>query len=383
MVEIKNLKKIANRILKAVEGKERIIIYGDSDPDGVGSVIILEEALKDLGLSPAAIYFPDREKEGYGVNKTALKYLEKKAPALFITLDCGIGNIEEVEIAKQMGFEVIIIDHHKMLPQIPKASIICDPKQKGDKYPFKELATAGIAYKLVKLLFSLTGEDYKPEKFLELAALSTLADMMILENDNEKIVREGVLALNFTQRPGLIALMDLTDFKNWDTQEVRRKLISPLNAGQTKRHLNEAYSLLVEKDLKKAKSKAKRLMKKAEKKGEEISRVTQEVEEGLNQNQEVIFEGKEDWSLVWLGPAASRLCQRFGKPVFLFKKGEKESPGAVRMPKGLDAVKAMISCKELLKTYGGHPLAAGFRIKNGNIKKFKKCLIKYFGEAKR
>jgi len=377
--KIKNLKKVANRILKAVQDKERVIIYGDSDPDGVTAVIILEEALKELGLSAKAIYFPDRESEGYGMNETALNYLKKYAPALFITLDCGIGNVKEVEIAKKMGFEVIIIDHHKMLPEIPKASILCDPKQEGDKYPFKELSTAGIIYWLIKLLFASVGQKYKPEQYLELVAISTLADMMVVEQDNEKFVREGLLALNFTKRQGLIALMDITDFKNWDVEEVRKKIISPLNAGQTKKHFNEAYLLLIEKDFKKARTKAKKLIQKADKRREDIYAITGEVKDRVVDNdQEIIFEGSKNWPLYLLGPSASRACQRFEKPVFLFTRGEKESPGAVRMPKGLDAVKAMISCKELLKTYGGHPLAAGFRVKNENIEKFKECLIKYF-----
>ncbi len=384
MAEIKNLKKAANRILKAVQDKERIIIYGDSDPDGVAAVIILEEALKELGCVPKAIYFPDREKEGYGMNETALDYLKKHAPALFITLDCGIGNVKEVEIAKKMGFEVIIIDHHKILPEIPKASIICDPKQEGDKYPFKELSTGGIVYRLIKLLFASVDQEYKPEQYLELVAISTLADMMILEQDNEKFVTEGLLALNFTKRQGLIALIDITDFKNWDIGEVRKKIISPLNAGKTKKHFNEAYLLLIEKDLKKARSKAKKLIEKAEKRKQDIYAITEELNDRVIHNeQEIIFEGSKDWPLYLLGPSASRISQRFEKPVFLFTKGKKESPGAVRMPKGLDAVKAMISCKELLKTYGGHPLAAGFRVKNENLEEFKKCLIKYFRQTKR
>ena len=131
--------------------------------------------------------------------------------------------------------------------------------------------------------------------------------------------------------------------------------------------------------MKKAKTKAKKLIQKADKRKEDIYMITGEVKERVvDDNQEIIFEGSKDWPLYLLGPSASRVCQRFEKPVFLFTIGEKESPGAVRMPKGLDAVKAMISCKKLLKTYGGHPLAAGFRLKNENLEKFKNCLIRYF-----
>jgi len=380
--QIKNLKKVANRILEAVKNKEKVILYGDADPDGVASVIILKETLDALGSPPIQIYFPDREKEGYGITEVALKILAKKAPALLITLDCGIGNVREVEIAKKIGFEVIIIDHHKMLPEVPKASIICDPKQKGDKYPFKELATAGISYKLSKILFSSVGKSYRLEKFLELVAIATLADQMPLLQDNEKLVKEGILALNFTERKGLKSLMEETQFGSSSIKEVRRKILPPLNAALATGSLNEAYLLLIEKDPKKAKEGAKKLIEKAELRREEIKSIFWELEERILKRgkapQRIIFEGDESWPLIFLGSVASRICQKYKKPVFLFKKGKEESPGAVRTPKGLDGVKMMINCRQLLITYGGHPLAAGFRIKNENLQSFKECLFKYF-----
>jgi single-stranded-DNA-specific exonuclease len=377
-MEIKNLEKAAERILKAIKDKENIILYGDADPDGVGSVVILKETLEELRAEHIFIYFPDREKEGYGINEKALNTLKKHSPALFIALDCGIGNVKEVELAKEIGFEVIIIDHHKPLPETPQASLICDPRQKGDEYPFKELATVAIVYKLSKLLFSLVGKNYRPERFLELVALATISDLMPLEDENEKLVREGLLALGFTKREGLKALIKINNLKDVDLQEVRRKVISPLNAGLAKDHSNETYLLLIEKDPKEAKKKAKKAIERLKERRESIKMITGKVKERIEDSQEIIFEGDKEWPLVFLGPVASRICQEYKKPTFLYQKGSSESVGAVRMPKGLDAVKAMISCRELLKTYGGHPPAAGFRIKNESLEEFKNCLIKYF-----
>lgn len=377
-MEIKNLKKTAERILAALLNKENIILYGDADPDGISSVVILKETLEALGGKPSCVYFPDREKEGYGIHQEALRKLERYAPALFLALDCGMGNVQEVGLAKKMRFEVIIIDHHKPLPETPKASIICNPKQKDDQYPFKWLATVGIVYKLSKLLCSISKKQFRAEKFLELAALATLADLMPLEDENEKMVQEGILALKFTERPGLKALMKVNKVKNFDLKEVRQKIVSPLNAGETKDSLNETYLLLIEKDLKKAQGIAENLIEKLNLRKEEIKRIVGEIEERLDLSQKIIFEGDESWPLVFLGPVASRICQKYKKPVFLFRKGKKESPGAVRMPEGQDGVKAMMSCSKLLKTYGGHPPAAGFRIKNENLEKFQNCLIKYF-----
>jgi single-stranded-DNA-specific exonuclease len=127
MAEIKNIKKAAERISKAIEKKEKIILYGDADMDGIGSTIILEEAIGALGGKIEAIYFPDRELEGYGLNEDALKFLKKSAPALLILLDCGIGNFDEIKIAKKLKFEVMIVDHHKTLGKLPAASVIVNP----------------------------------------------------------------------------------------------------------------------------------------------------------------------------------------------------------------------------------------------------------------
>ena len=175
---IKNLKKAAGRILKAIENSERVILYGDGDLDGVSSVIILKETIKTLGGKISSVYFPDRETEGYGITKKALDFLKKFSPALLIALDCGIGNFKEIKEAKKLGFFVIVIDHHKVLDRLPKADIIVDPKQKGDKYLFKELAAVGITFKLSELLLGEKMTESLRKNFLELVALATIADMM-------------------------------------------------------------------------------------------------------------------------------------------------------------------------------------------------------------
>src|SRR3990170_683109 len=152
-MEIKNLKKAAQRILRAIKDKEKIILYGDSDLDGVSSVIILKESIRNLGGHAEAIYFPDRDKEGYGLTKKALESLKDFVPALLVMADCGIGNFEELSLAKKIGLEAVVIDHHEVLGKLPIASIIVDPKQKTDKYPFKLFAATGIVYKLSKEMF--------------------------------------------------------------------------------------------------------------------------------------------------------------------------------------------------------------------------------------
>lgn len=379
--EIRNLRKAAQRILKAIKNKEKIILYGDADLDGIASVVILKETIKSLGGIVGNIYFPDREKEGYGINKEALNFLSGSAPALFISLDCGISNFEEVEVAKKMGFEVIIIDHHEILGKLPKASIVIDPKQESDKYPFKQLANAVIAFKLSDLL--LTNKNCKNlrKSFLELAALATLSDMMPEVGENKVLIEEGLRCLESTWRPGLKKFFEIDFIKEYkSTRQIAQKIVSAFNAGEAQDHLHESYLLLTSSSQEEAESLALKLLKKATQKKAKIQEISETIKEKIlgNPTDNIIFEGNSSWPVILVGPIASRVCAQFQRPTFIFKKYKEESQGAVRMPKGLNGVKFLMGCQEILKTFGGHPQAAGFRIKNENLDKFKKCLIQQF-----
>jgi len=383
MAEIKNLKKAAKRISKAIKAKEKIILYGDGDLDGTCSVIILEESIKNLGGEVFKVYFPDREKEGYGLNKQALDYLKPIAPALLITLDCGIGNFKETEIAKKIGFEVMIIDHHEVLDKTPKASIVVDPKQKGDRYLFKNFANTGIVYKLSQVLLKEKLEGLLDKNFLELVALATLADMMPQVGENKILTMEGLSALNETLRPGLKIFWKMDP--NKEPVQIKRmasRIISILNIAGFKDHLTGSYILLNSAGGKTTEKLVKDLIKKGEERYSRIKEITWEVQERILKDLEssIVFEGNKDWPLAFAGSVASRTCRDFQKPTFIFRKGKTESRGAVRTPGGLNSVEAMKSCSVLLETFGGHPLASGFTVKNENLDKFKECLIEYFAK---
>ena len=229
-MEIKNLEKAAQRIKTAIQNKKRIILYGDGDLDGITSVIILKEAIENLNGKVPAVYFPDRELEGYGLSKKGLEYLKQFAPALLIVLDCGITNFEEIKIGKKIGFEIIVIDHHQVLDKPPEADIIVNPQQKDDPYPFKGLATAGIVFKLAE---KLLGDKMSPllrDNFLELVALATLADMMPQKEENIVFISEGLEAIKHSWRPAIIAFKEADCFKKIPTLKERvSKFISILN----------------------------------------------------------------------------------------------------------------------------------------------------------
>ncbi len=385
MKEIKNLKKTAERIKKAIKSKEKIIIYGDADLDGTCSVLILQESIRNLEGKVEKVYFPDREKEGYGINKKALDRLKPLAPALLISVDCGIGNFEEVEIAKEIGFEVIVIDHHKTLDRIPNASIVVDPKQEGDEYPFKEFANAGITYKLAKVLLGENLKGSLNKSFLELVALATIADMMIQIDENNLFIMEGLSSLPKTVRPGLRAFWGIGFIKKKEDINKRTagKITSVLNsAGVNKDHLTDSYVLLTASEQEQAEEIAQSLIEKREEKRARIEDIVWEVKKRAMEDfkKPMIFEGDEDWPLAFAGSAASKICNEFEKPVFIFRKKKRLSKGAVRTPKGIDSVEAMSSCADLLETFGGHPLASGFTIKTSKLEDFKACLIDYFNK---
>lgn len=378
MTDIKNLKRAATRIKKAVKNQEKIILYGDSDLDGVTSVLILEESIKSLSGNVAVIYFPDWETEDYGLNDLAIKTLEPESPALLILLDCGIGNFEELKQAKKMGFDVIVIDHHEILGKVPNEALVVDPKQPGDEHEFKKLTTVSIVYELCCIL--LSGKSHAlNQSFIELAALGTIADMMPEEGTNGFVIAAGLPSIESTMRPGLKAAIDVSIQGDVTPRGIFQKLVAVLNISNVNAHLTQTYELLSSDDYEKAKVLASELLLASEKRSQDIYDIVGGIASTLEGSHPVmIFEGSTDWSQVLTGAIASRLCNKFKKPVFVFKTKEFKSKGSVRTPKGVDAVTALKACDKYLDMYGGHPPAAGFTLKNENLEKFKKCLTEYF-----
>jgi len=386
MAEIKNLKKAASRILKAVKNKEKIILYGDADLDGVTSVIILKDTIKNLGGKITAVYFPDREIEGYGISEQGLNFFKKEAPALFIAVDCGIGNFKETKLARELGFETIIIDHHKVLDDLPDADIIVDPKQKEDKYPFKGLASVGIVFKLSEILLKNKMTESLRKNFLELVAMATIADMMPKEGENDFFIKEGLHSLEKSFRPGIKAFFETAVIKNCpDIWHKVSKMNSILNIRDVENRLPASFRLLTASSVEETKELLGKLLVKAKVRREKIQEIINEVEERISGKDEpIIFEGGEDFELTLISSVASVICQKYQKSTFLFKKLKQESQGTVRTPSKVDSVELMKKCSEYLLTYGGHPQASGFRIKNDNLEQFKNCLTnRVFAEQKR
>lgn len=369
-MEIKNLKKAAERILEGTEKKEKIFLYPDADLDGVCSAVIIKETVESLGGKIEKIYFSDREKEGYGVSEVGLYFLKNFGPGLLITLDCGITNFSEIDLARELGFETIIIDHHEIVERVPNAEIVVDPKQKDDPYPFKNLATVGIVFKLVEEILKEKLSNGMRANFLELVALATLADMVPQEGENRLWIKEGMESMKRSFRPAIQVIKNYFSIPNGI-----QKVISILNVRLSfENNSSPIFSFLTSPTLEEAEKLFNLFLEKFEKRKEELKKILAKIKT-LIKDEKIIFLGEENWDFSLIPSIASQVCQIYKKPTFIFKKNEKESVGSVRCPPQVNSVELMKKCKDFLISFGGHPGASGFRIKNENLEDFKKCLL--------
>ncbi len=376
--------KVAERIKLAIKNGERIILYGDSDMDGISSVVLLQETIEHLGGKVDATCFPNRESDGYGITASALEYLKEKVPALLITLDLGIGNVKEAVDATALGFEVIIVDHHQPLAEIPQASLVVDYHQPGDNYPFKNLANVGVTYNLAYELLDGNIPAELNGRLLELAALGTIADMMPQVEQNREMIDLGLASLKHTTRPAFQAFHQLLKGSRKYEETIAPGIISAINASESAGFKSPGYELITAPTISAAKDMAQDLMDKAHYKQEQIKSIVEEIERRIAKKgeQPIIFEGDPAWKLILAGSAASILVKKYEKPIFIFRTMDGESAGSVRNPKGTDGVAAMRSCADILVRYGGHVLASGFRVKNEHLDAFRNRLIEYFANAK-
>ncbi len=361
---MKNLKETAERLKKASLLKEKIILYGDADLDGITSVIILKKTLERMGVESKE-FFVDREKRGYGLSEKSIDMIKEESPALIVSLDCGISNFKGIEKANREGFEVIIVDHHTPLGKLPPASLIVCPKQ--EERVFTGYSNGGLALKLSLEIL----EEEIPE-FYELAALSIVGDMMPQEGENETILKKAFSA--FPQNEALKVLGEILEASS--PKDLFDQSVSLLNVTEMIEGIPRSFTFLLSEE-KESEKIAKELIEEREKRRKKTEKIEKDVER-MYQGEEIVFLGKEDWSSYLLGKAASKLLTRYKKPIFLYKKGKEESRGTVRVPSSTNAIEAMKSCQDILDDFGGHPPAAGFSLKNKNLEEFKKRLIDYF-----
>jgi single-stranded-DNA-specific exonuclease len=380
-LKVVGMKKAVERIIKAHERKEKIAIYGDYDADGVSSSAVLYEVLTSLNFSKETLcYIPDRQSEGYGLNKPALDYLKKKGVTLIITVDCGITNVSEVEIAKKMGMEVIITDHHHIPVKLPKAYTVINPHLANSGFGFTNLAGVGVAFKLAQALLSIMDNSQKEQLkwLLDLVAIGTIADCVPLLGENRVLAKYGLLVLSKTKRAGLLEMfkvgrINISEDNIPNAHKVAFQISPRINAAGRMDHANTAYKLLIEKNVAQARILALEIEDKNKERQKITSEIFQEVKIIVSKSfseKKFIFAENSHWPVGLLGLVAGKITEEFKKPALIMQRQEKELVGSLRSIPEVNIIEKLEKCQDLLIKFGGHPQAAGISIRPENLVKF-------------
>lgn len=366
-----------NRIIKAIENKENITIYGDYDVDGITSITVLKSFLNDIGVE-ANTYIPNRLIEGYGLNKEAIDKISKKGCNLMITVDCGISAIEEIEYANSLGIETIITDHHEAGNEIPKAIAVIDNKRKDSKYPFRELAGVGVVFKLIQAIgitLKLKEESYL--KYLDIVCIGTISDIVPLVDENRVIAKLGLLLVAQTKNIGLRSIINSSGYNKIDSNTISFGVAPRINACGRMGKAEEALELFLSKDKSEVNELTNKLNEHNRKRQETEKTIFENAvekikEEHLDENKAIIV-GGENWHHGVIGIVSSKITEMYFKPSILLSFEEDGiGKGSGRSIPGFDLHEALVKCSDTIEKFGGHSMAVGITVKKDNLEKFKK-----------
>ncbi len=380
-----DIDKAVERIIKAINEKEKIVIYGDYDADGVTSVSLLYSFLKENGAD-VDFYIPDRITEGYGLNIKAINKISKLGTRLLITVDCGIASVGEVELAKAQKMDVIITDHHNCKEKFPDALAVINPKRSDSTYPFPHLAGVGVIFKTVLALAKALGKTTKEcfEKYAPLAAIGTIADVVDLQDENRIIADRGLKNLKNSSF-GINALATVAGIENKsaDSAFISFSIAPRINASGRMGSADTAVDLLLSENSEKAFELAKELDK--------INQTRQLTEKEIYEealriiskdadfsNKKIIVLAQKDWHHGVIGIVASKITEQFYKPCILLSYDENgKAKGSGRSVEGINLFDALTATEDLLTQFGGHALAAGLSLNMSDFDEFSKQINQY------
>ena len=375
-----DMAKAVDRIIKAINNNEKILIYGDYDVDGITSVTVVKSFLLERNAQ-VTHYIPNRLNEGYGLNKKAIEKIAKDGVNLIITVDCGISGIEEVEYANSLGLEVIVTDHHEVGEKLPNAIAVVDAKRKDNTYPFRELAGVGVGFKLIQAISQkLELEEKEYLKYLDIVCIGTISDIVPLVDENRVIAKLGLKLVEVTKNIGLKALIDVAGYKQIDSFTVSFGLAPRINACGRMGKEKEALNLFLTKDPKVASEIAIRLneynVERQEIEKKIYEDAVKKIEEGKEEKPAIVL-GSEDWHHGVIGIVSSKITDLYFKPSILVCFEGEEGKGSGRSIPGFDIYESLTNCSENLEKFGGHSMAVGVTIKKQNFEKFKEEFEKY------
>jgi len=372
---MKDMNKAVSRIIKAIRNKEKILIYGDYDVDGTTATALLYRILKEIGNTPL-YYIPHRLKEGYGITDKGIRFAKQSYVNLIITVDCGVCEVPKVSALNELGIDVIITDHHEPKETLPEAVAILDPKI--DDYPCKDLSGCGVALKLAQALYKELGlNPLKLMRYFDLVALSTVADVVPLTDENRIITKFGIQRLERTSNIGLKSLLEITGLINakLSTYHIGFILGPRVNAQGRLGEARDVVLLLTTEDREEAYGIAKKLddenrkrMKIQEEIVEDAYKKVKELD--LEETKGVVL-AAEEWHPGVIGVAASKIVEKFYRPVILIALDGDMGKGSARSIPEFHLYNALKECNHIFESFGGHKLAAGLIIERKNIDELK------------
>ena len=378
---IYDMKRAVDRINEAIDNEEKILVYGDYDADGITSTVLLVETLISMGANVSS-YIPNRFEEGYGPNKEAFTKIINSGITLIITVDNGIAGVEEIDLANELGCDVIITDHHKIQDTIPNAYAIIHPEHPEGDYPFKKLAGVGVAFKLAHALLEIF-----PDFLLDLVAIGTIADMVSITDENRIFVKQGLELINEDPRIGLKMLLELsgTDTKI-DEQTIGFYIAPKLNSIGRMDSAKLGLTFLMAEDPVAAKSLAEQIeqynIQRKQVTEDIVKDVISKIENSNKKEKNIIMVSGEYHEGV-LGIVASNIVEKYQKPVFIMNEKEGILKGSARSIFDFNIYVAMNKISDLFIAFGGHTLAAGFSFDASNFDKIEEFLDNEFEEFKK
>jgi len=373
-----DMEKAVKRIIKAINDKEKVIIYGDYDVDGITSITVLKQFLQERGLEVGE-HIPNRLAEGYGLNKEAVENIKRKNYTLMITVDCGISGIEEIKICNEYGLETIITDHHEQLEELPEAYAIVNAKRKDSIYPFRGLAGVGVVFKLIQAIsikLELNPKEYL--KFLDLVCIGTISDIVPLIDENRVIAKLGLQLISMTKNMGLKKLILDSGYKNINSNMVSFGVAPRINACGRMGYQEEALKLFLTNNEEEADMITEKI-RNFNQQRQEIERniyeqAIKKIEKEDISKMSVLVIAGENWHHGVIGIVASKITEKFFKPTILISFNGEEGKGSGRSIPGFDLHEALVATGEHLEKYGGHEMAVGLTLNKKNIENFRSSI---------
>ena len=382
-----DMQKAVDTIEESIRLGERIAIYGDYDVDGVTATCIMIRYLRSRGAD-CTYYIPDRLGEGYGLNLAAIQSLFDDGCRLLITVDSGITAVEEAKFAASIGLKLIVTDHHECKDVLPDARAVINPRREGENYPFHELAGVGVAFKLICAMEKNVPAKDMLDRYADVVAVGTIADVMPLYSENRTIVSFGLKKLPFTKNLGLRALMQKLgmDGKPLNANSVSFVMAPRINAAGRLGVAATAAKMFLTDDINEASQLAEELCELNKSRQEEENQIFSEITERLKNSPE-LTRGKilvmwgENWHNGVIGIVSSRLSDRYGIPCILVSLDGENGKGSGRSVKGFNLYAALERCSGLLEKFGGHELAVGLSLEKKNLEALKTELQAYAEEC--